>query len=433
MSDNELGDVGLRLMSDALKDTHTLRELRLSRNRITAKGMHDFAAGLQHNHTLTMLDLSGNKIGDDGLIALCEPLMLRSCAVSKLILEAAFIGDAGASALARVLLDSPTLVHIDIRNNLIMDAAAEQLASAMEDNFTVLHLDVGLNDFNYRYFEAIERRIAANRKRRKEGFIGRLEDQMVAISGDVEELRRVQAELEDANAERARVEAVMEDTLRALEVAEEEARVDLRSWHDRLMDSTLELNRCELQKAELEKAGVAAKADKDHRYRSLIARLHHERELRSRLEHRVLLAKRDAADMLARHDRERIELEAARNMALADRENANKDVQELRQLMSRFQPATPGSGRARTKTTAPPSTTTTTAASTSSAQASPPAGTARVFKVHAPSAAASAAIAATSSRHGSPAGTARSSTSSQKLALHAPSAAVSSALSKQRK
>jgi Ran GTPase-activating protein (RanGAP) involved in mRNA processing and transport len=330
LSDNVLGDGGLRYLAEALKETRGIQELVICRNRITGKSVVDLANGLKYNRSLRRLDLSGNKLGDEGAVALVEPLCMSTCAITHLLLGSCSIGDPGGTALARVILENERLISLDLRNNFLMEAAAEALGKAVLTNATLLYIDVSLNDFAYKSFDAIERKVAENRRIFRSSTLYRFEQAVSALTEGDSELSHVRRDLEEVRDRRAKIEAVMEETIRTLEQTEEKCREEQKSWQERLITSTRELNKTELQKIEVEKAISAAKVDRERAYKALIAKLHHEKETKARIELRVIVERRNADETLAALAKDNEQLDSAHKAAIAERDSARHDVEELR-------------------------------------------------------------------------------------------------------
>lgn len=71
-SGNRLGQDGIHLIADSLRENKTLRVLDLARNRITDRGAFAIAEALKGNNVLQYLNLYGNDIGLEGEAALKE-------------------------------------------------------------------------------------------------------------------------------------------------------------------------------------------------------------------------------------------------------------------------------------------------------------------------------------------------------------------------
>ncbi len=74
-----LGDAGLRLICDGLKENKSVTALDLPDNNITDVGAAILAEAIKDNPSLTQLQLAYNKIGDQGAIALAQVRAAHQC------------------------------------------------------------------------------------------------------------------------------------------------------------------------------------------------------------------------------------------------------------------------------------------------------------------------------------------------------------------
>ncbi|XP_048018280.1 NACHT, LRR and PYD domains-containing protein 12-like [Megalobrama amblycephala] len=134
LSGNKIGDKGLTLLSDGLKDPHCkLEKLWLLDCYITAESCAALASALRSNSHLRELDLSENKIGGRGLMALSDVLKDPHCKLEKLRLFYCDITDEGCAALASALRSNSHLRELDLTQNEIEHASVKHL-SALKDN-----------------------------------------------------------------------------------------------------------------------------------------------------------------------------------------------------------------------------------------------------------------------------------------------------------
>ena len=68
---NSIGDMGIEAIARTLGNA-TIRELNVSRCKITATGAKSLAEGLENNHTIILLDVRYNKITLGGAIIILE-------------------------------------------------------------------------------------------------------------------------------------------------------------------------------------------------------------------------------------------------------------------------------------------------------------------------------------------------------------------------
>ncbi|CAE7252608.1 unnamed protein product, partial [Symbiodinium microadriaticum] len=111
-----LRDQGVFQLAAAVAKCQTLRELDLSDNNFGAKGAAKvLQSGKEH---LEMLDLCRNRLGDAGAKALAE-VLLNCHSISVLRLRANGIGDEGGEALAESLMSVTSLREFDFSQNEI--------------------------------------------------------------------------------------------------------------------------------------------------------------------------------------------------------------------------------------------------------------------------------------------------------------------------
>ncbi|XP_051764047.1 NACHT, LRR and PYD domains-containing protein 12-like isoform X43 [Ctenopharyngodon idella] len=146
LTDNIIGDGGLTLLSDGLKDPHCkLEKLRLSCCNITAEGCAVLASALRSNSHLRELDLNGNIIGGGGLTLLSDGLKDPHCKLEKLRLWGCNITAKGCAALTSALRSNSHLRELDLTENEIGDASVKSLSALKDDphyKLETLHCDL---------------------------------------------------------------------------------------------------------------------------------------------------------------------------------------------------------------------------------------------------------------------------------------------------
>ncbi|XDV15804.1 hypothetical protein PO909_015800 [Leuciscus waleckii] len=122
------------LLSDGLKDPHCkLEKLELLGCKITDEGCAALTSALRSNSHLRELDLSVNIIGDNGLTLLSDGLKDPHCKLEKLELSYCEITDEGCAALTSALRSNSHLRELDLTGNNLRDASVKSL-SALKDN-----------------------------------------------------------------------------------------------------------------------------------------------------------------------------------------------------------------------------------------------------------------------------------------------------------
>ncbi|XP_048036227.1 NLR family CARD domain-containing protein 3-like isoform X3 [Megalobrama amblycephala] len=133
LTENKLGCRGLTLLSDGLKDPHSkLEKLKLYDCGITAEGGAALATTLRSNSHLRELDLTWNKIGGGGLILLSDGLDPQ-CKLEKLMLRYCNITTVGCAALASALRSNSHLQELDLSGNNLRHASVKSLSALKDD------------------------------------------------------------------------------------------------------------------------------------------------------------------------------------------------------------------------------------------------------------------------------------------------------------
>ncbi|XP_058632582.1 NACHT, LRR and PYD domains-containing protein 12-like isoform X2 [Onychostoma macrolepis] len=135
LSLNNLGDAGLMLISDGLKDPRCkLEKLWLSDCGVTDEGCAALSSALRSNSHLRELDLSENELGDAGLTLISDGLKDPRCKLEKLTLSDCGVTDEGCAALSSALRSNPShLRELDLSDNKL-GAAGLKLISALKDD-----------------------------------------------------------------------------------------------------------------------------------------------------------------------------------------------------------------------------------------------------------------------------------------------------------
>ncbi|XP_005156549.1 NACHT, LRR and PYD domains-containing protein 3 [Danio rerio] len=134
LCDNRLRDSGVRLLSARLEDPHCkLEKLRLCNCEI--EDCADLASTLKLNSSnLRELDLTGNKLGDSGVKLLSDGLKDAHCKLEKLRLIKCGITDEGCTALASALRSpSSNLRELDLTGNNVGDSGGKLLSDVKDD------------------------------------------------------------------------------------------------------------------------------------------------------------------------------------------------------------------------------------------------------------------------------------------------------------
>ena len=109
LSDNPIGDIGVALISKAVRETVTLRTLILSRCGINLTGAKYLSRALAQNTPLEKLDIGGNNLGDEGISHVAEALKQNTQ------LKELWIGDCGMTNKGAVSLASALGVNNSLK------------------------------------------------------------------------------------------------------------------------------------------------------------------------------------------------------------------------------------------------------------------------------------------------------------------------------
>ncbi|KAL2082213.1 hypothetical protein ACEWY4_022031 [Coilia grayii] len=135
LSNNELEDSGVQLLSKKLSSTHCkLKIVRLADSKFTAKSCEIVACALQSSNSLTELDLSHNDLGDSGVQLLSKGLSSSHCKLLKLRLSGCLISGKGCTFLAAALTSNPShLKELDLSYNHPGESGLKLLSARLAD------------------------------------------------------------------------------------------------------------------------------------------------------------------------------------------------------------------------------------------------------------------------------------------------------------
>ncbi|XP_048859222.1 NACHT, LRR and PYD domains-containing protein 12-like isoform X1 [Brienomyrus brachyistius] len=166
LSDNDLQDSGVKLLSAGLGDLHCKLEiLRLSGCRVTKEGCSSLALALKLNPShLRELDLSYNHPGDSGVKLLSAALGDLHCKLEILRLSGCRVTEEGCSSLASALKLNPShLRELDLSYNHPGDSGVKLLSAVLEDLSCKLEkLQVGRCELTEKCCEALASALRSN-------------------------------------------------------------------------------------------------------------------------------------------------------------------------------------------------------------------------------------------------------------------------------
>ncbi|XP_059814701.1 NACHT, LRR and PYD domains-containing protein 3-like, partial [Hypanus sabinus] len=128
LNNNKLGDSGVKLVSAALRNPECkIQRLWLIHVGLTDSGAEDLVSALSTNPSLTELDLSDNKLGDSGVKLVSAALRNPECKIQTLWLRNVGLTDSGAEDLVSALSTNPSLTVLNLGSNSLTDRSVPAL------------------------------------------------------------------------------------------------------------------------------------------------------------------------------------------------------------------------------------------------------------------------------------------------------------------
>uniref|UniRef100_A0AAR2KGX8 Uncharacterized protein n=1 Tax=Pygocentrus nattereri TaxID=42514 RepID=A0AAR2KGX8_PYGNA len=143
LNKNKLDESGLKELCNLLKNPHCkLEKLKLA-NTMTDKSCAALVSALCENPSyIRNLDLTDNKLGDSGMKKLCDLLKNQDCKLQKLLIKNCSIGDKDYAALASAVSSHHLqLKLLDLRGNKLGESVMKQLSEIMMKSQCSLQLD----------------------------------------------------------------------------------------------------------------------------------------------------------------------------------------------------------------------------------------------------------------------------------------------------
>ncbi|KAL6473336.1 hypothetical protein MHYP_G00168970 [Metynnis hypsauchen] len=135
LSNNNLQDSGVQLLSTGLKNPHCkLKILRLALCKLGGKACESLRSGLQSANSLKELDLSNNDLQDSGVELLSAGLRSSHCKLNILRLSGCMVTGEGCTALASALKSNPShLRELDLTYNHPGESGVKLLSDLLKD------------------------------------------------------------------------------------------------------------------------------------------------------------------------------------------------------------------------------------------------------------------------------------------------------------
>ncbi|XP_043092030.1 NACHT, LRR and PYD domains-containing protein 12-like [Puntigrus tetrazona] len=134
LSNNQLKDSGVKLLSDGLKNSHCRPNiLRLCGCHLTAQSCESLSSTLQSSNHLTELNLSDNHLQDSGVKLLSDGLKNSLCRLNILRLCGCHLTALSCESLSSILQSSNSVLReMDLSNNDLQDSGVLVLLDGMK-------------------------------------------------------------------------------------------------------------------------------------------------------------------------------------------------------------------------------------------------------------------------------------------------------------
>ena len=150
ISNNDIGDNGIKAIADSLKVNNSISQLIASRCEITCNGAISISDMLKNNRTLMTLCIFYNPIGDKGVTTIVDALLTND-KLEKLDLRYCNLGDDGTKSLVKLLHTNKCLNKLDIMQNQSISAdVIGDLLRAAVNNCVIDDLKVDYNKLDWR-------------------------------------------------------------------------------------------------------------------------------------------------------------------------------------------------------------------------------------------------------------------------------------------
>jgi hypothetical protein len=145
LTHNPIGDAGASSISEAVRETATLKTLILNRCRITLRGAEDLSRALAQNSSLEKLDIGWNSVGDEGISHVAEAIK-QNKQLKELWIGSCGMTDKGAVSLASALTvnNSLKMLHMGENKGALSENGLSTIAHSLSNNSIFVKLAIPL-------------------------------------------------------------------------------------------------------------------------------------------------------------------------------------------------------------------------------------------------------------------------------------------------
>jgi Ran GTPase-activating protein (RanGAP) involved in mRNA processing and transport len=149
LSYNQMGDTGASLISEAVRETATLKTLILFNCVITSRGAEDLSRALAQNSSIEKLVISLNSLGDEGISHVAEALK-QNKQLKELWIGGCGMTDKGAASLASALTvnNSLKMLHMGGNKEELSEDGLSTIAHSLAKNSLFVKLAIP-KDFGF--------------------------------------------------------------------------------------------------------------------------------------------------------------------------------------------------------------------------------------------------------------------------------------------
>ena len=141
ITNNEISDKAVIVISDFLRTNKTLRQLEFTQNTISDENIEQIIKAIQSNTTLQTLDISSNNISNEGIVAISECFTINN-ALQELSLSWNSNTTEGITKIAEAIAVNTGLHTLDVSSQHVNDPVhfTMTLLTAMEHNHTMMRI-----------------------------------------------------------------------------------------------------------------------------------------------------------------------------------------------------------------------------------------------------------------------------------------------------